>query len=251
MATESQQSVPACVQFCSSRASFLQLLQTDTPRPPVQRAAPKNPPLMEPRPPPPPKPPVVSARPVVPTDPGLNYNIMPSLLRARVLQPQPEDMLTIDVIAMGFAPLKFWVGQKRVWLFRDLLTGYFRSRTSRWCKFAFKLWNGLRITQFFPSMFKAVGVRWVSPIVIMVDKVIFARFLEVKKATTAIFSVQGVLPTHGFVEIPAESVLRGCPTIADYDQETCKFFTRPDGKFSIYSVEADIAACNYIAPNRE
>ena len=104
---------------------------------------------------------------------------------------------------------------------------------------------------YFPSMFKAVGVRWVSPIVIMVDKVIFARFLEVKKATTAIFSVQGVLPTHGFVEMPADSVLRGCPTIADYDQETCKFFTKPDGKFSVYSVEADIAACNYIAPNRE
>ena len=241
--------IPVTLQFPSSRASFLQLLGSDTnsgattptvtahilPQVLSQPIATHVPRFQT----------VAIQRPV-----QVIYRPVPAPVDAKSKSRQ-EDFMVLDVLSLGFFPLKYWICQPRIWTFRDLQSSYFRARTSRWCKFAFKLWNSLKITQVYPSMFGVVGVRWISPHVIMVDKVIFARFLEVKKATTAIFSIQGVLPTHGFVEIPADGVLRDCQSCSDYNEKTCRFYTKPDGKFTINSPESDVADCHYSAPARE
>lgn len=241
--------IPATLQLTSSRASFLQLLGCDALASGTSGTVTTN--VV------PPVPGQPTAAPVPQCQAVTIQRAIPVIYRPLPAPVDPkgkirqEDFVVCDVLSLGFFPLKYWLCQPRLWSFRDLQACYFRARTSRWCKFAFKLWNSLKITQFYPSMFDVVGVRWVSPHVIMVDKVIFARFLEVKKATTAIFSVQGVLPTHGFVEIPADGVLRDCQPCSAYNEKTCRFYTKPDGKFTVNSLEPDVAECHYSAPSRE
>ena len=161
-----------------------------------------------------------------------------------------SELLTCDVHANNFVPKEYWSRQKHHWLVRDLVTVYFRSRTSKFARFPFKLANALKITTWRPELFRVIGVKWVSPTVIMVNKTIFARLLGVKKATTAIFSSQGTFPTHNFVEIPIPYMSQVTTTDSNYTPGDCKFFTRLDRKFTTTSTEQDMEACRYIPPNR-
>ena len=156
----------------------------------------------------------------------------------------------VDVLMFEFQPAHFWATQKRQWLFKELLVSYFRAKPSRNTKFVFKLWNALKITLHCPAMFTDIGVCWASESVILVDKRKFANFLAVKKATTAISSVQGVFPTHGFRQIELDPKLLPPICSKQWDTETCVFFTRDDGQFTAYSQEANLALVNYRSPAR-
>ena len=224
--------VPSHIRFCSSGVSLRHLLNntghvesTTTPSTEVKDTVVQESPVN----------PVVA-----PVFPGI------------VLQyePDPQELVTLDVHAAQFVPHEYWLLQKRIWTVRELMTSYFRLRTAKHATFQYKLANALKLTASHPDLFRVIGVMWVTDRVIMVNKSILSKLLGVGKATTAIFSTQGVFLTHGFVEVPPACVNPLFDRIPNYNHGSCKFFTRPDGKFSARSSEDEISVCRYIPPKR-
>ena len=72
------------------------------------------------------------------------------------------------------------------------------------CKFPFKLFNALKLTQQCPEFLPHVGVEWTTDTVFRVHRAAFARLLGVKTVEGGLFHQQGNFPSHGFVEIKSD-----------------------------------------------
>lgn len=109
---------------------------------------------------------------------------------------------SLNPVEVGFLPKGAWKNEPLPFGF--LVVNFFRKRNSQHCKFPFKLYNALVLTDKHPLFFQFVGVRWVTETVFVVDKNIFAKLLGVRSIDGSLFHQQGNFPSHGFVELSFE-----------------------------------------------
>jgi hypothetical protein len=126
-----------------------------------------------------------------------------------------DDSNTLNPVALGFIPKSIWDTGKEV-KFGDLVTDFFQRKNNGSTRFHHKLYNALKITGANPEWFRFVGVTWISPIVLRVDKRIFAQLLGIKTVDGSLFHQQGNFPTHGFVELSIAEA-RGLLKAADVE----------------------------------
>jgi hypothetical protein len=125
---------------------------------------------------------------------------------ARVLQ---DPTLTLNPCHLGFIPTPLWPDENIA--FGVLVRSYFQRRNVSVGRFRHKLFNALRISTECPALRRHLGIEWVSPKVLRVEKSSFARLLNIKVIEGGLFHRQGNFPSHGFVEVsrselPAEAI---------------------------------------------
>lgn len=153
--------------------------------------------------------------------------------------------IVLDNEKFMFMPKKSWVS--RTIRFNDMRDGHFQGKSSKRVRFEHKLWNALQITKYMPEMYRQIGVIWLNTRVIQVNRMVFGRLLRLGKATSALFNAQGSFPTHGFVELSVREI-ENMNVKSFGDCSDCRFFHRPDGRFSVLSDETDLDACAYVRP---
>jgi hypothetical protein len=112
--------------------------------------------------------------------------------------------MTFNPQQLGFIPAHSWTDSRRH--FGDLVTDFFRKKSSSNSRFLHKLYNALKIYESDPFYAEFLGVEWLTDSVIKVEKAKFARLLGIKSVDGSLFHQQGNFPSHGFVEVsPAEA----------------------------------------------
>ena len=103
---------------------------------------------------------------------------------------------------MGLLPRKFWAGINCV-RFGELVEVFFQRRNHANSRFIFKLIDALLMVEDNPELYPLIGVKWITPQVMMVNKRVFAQLLGVSQSSAdgALLNAQGNFSTHGFVEI--------------------------------------------------
>lgn len=112
---------------------------------------------------------------------------------------------------LGFIPSFFW--PEGPIPFRDIILDFFRQKNNINCRFLYKLYNALRISNKSPIYQELVGVSWVNYHVICVNRGQFGRLLGLKSIDGALFHQQGNFPSHGFRELTFETAPQYCPNI--------------------------------------
>jgi hypothetical protein len=107
--------------------------------------------------------------------------------------------VTVHPRQLGFIPSSAWPDVALP--FGVLVVTFFQKRNSRHCKFPYKIFNALRLTEMRPELFRFVGIRWVTSEIIVVEKFVFAKLLGVRSVDGSLFHQQGNFPSHGFVEL--------------------------------------------------
>lgn len=105
----------------------------------------------------------------------------------------------INPVSIGLVPYEIW--ENRDYTFQEMLESHFRRRSSKFVKFAQKLFNALAITKAFPDLFDVVGVMWINDSLFKVDKNALGFILGIKKPNASFFNPHGAFKTHGFREI--------------------------------------------------
>jgi hypothetical protein len=82
-----------------------------------------------------------------------------------------------------------------------LIASFFQKRNSKHCKFPYKLYNALLITDQCPHLYRHLGIRWLTDEVLVVEKFVFARLLGLRSVDGGLFHQQGNFPSHGFTEL--------------------------------------------------
>lgn len=124
---------------------------------------------------------------------------------------------------------------------------FFRKRNSMHCKFPFKLFNALKLTQNCPEFLPHVGVEWVTDSVFRVHRAAFARLLGVKTIEGGLFHQQGNFPSHGFVELPfdvSDCISREAG-LGPADLSQVRFMRHSAGLFVRQSTERDLESCKW------
>lgn len=110
-----------------------------------------------------------------------------------------NQKFTINPKIMGFLPGDAWKDEEvQFWV---VVSSFFRKKNSNHCKFAYKLYNALLLTETVPELFPVVGIRWITETVFIVEKNTFAKLLGVRSIDGSLFHQQGNFPSHGFVEL--------------------------------------------------
>jgi hypothetical protein len=89
----------------------------------------------------------------------------------------------------------------------DVAEDFFKARSSKILRFEHKLWNALALTTRDPQLYPFIGVKWVTPMVLKVNRDVFGRFLNVTRPAAALYNAQGSFMTHGFVEVSLKDVV--------------------------------------------
>lgn len=157
-----------------------------------------------------------------------------------------DPKFTINPAFLGFVPHDAWKDEPMP--FGMLVMSFFRKRNSMHCKFPFKLYNALRLTDKLPSFFRYVGIRWITETVFMVDKHVFAKLLGVRTIDGSLFHQQGNFPSHGFVELnyleAAEVAASG--GLGEMDLSTVRLLKHGTGGFTRHCSETDLHQIKWI-----
>jgi hypothetical protein len=150
-----------------------------------------------------------------------------------------DPTFTLNPVTIGFVPRDAWADAELP--FGQLVTSFFRRRNSMHCKFPYKLFNALLLTDRLPSFYPLVGVKWVTVDVFMVEKLIFARLLGVRTIDGSFFHQQGNFPSHGFIELSFQEAreIGAEAGIYEIDTSTMRFLRHAQGKFTRYNREME------------
>jgi hypothetical protein len=164
-----------------------------------------------------------SSLPAEPPPPGLDDEF-PLLCR--------DPLVSFDAKALGFIPADVWPREK--YTFGDLVTDFFRRKSSGSTRFLHKLYNALRIVQSDAFYADVVGIEWVSDQVIKVSKRKFGRLLGIRAIEGSLFHQQGSFPAHGFRELgPAEARELVSPQdLEDVDFDEVRLLVHAAGAFA-------------------
>jgi hypothetical protein len=177
-----------------------------------------------------------------------------SVLRSPATRPTYSDFpletdsgladYRFDPQELGFIPPDRWKsGDVRL---GDVIEKFFKARSSKVLRFEHKLWNALALTNREPRLYSLIGVKWVTPTVLKVDRNVFGRFLNVTRPAAALYNNQGSFMTHGFVEV----WLRDVPDIsdedtADLDESVVRLFQHAADSFNMQSDKRQVMRCRY------
>jgi hypothetical protein len=139
--------------------------------------------------------------------------------------------ITFNPQQLGFIPAHGWTDSRRY--FGDLVTDFFRKKSSSNSRFLHKLYNALKIYESDPFYGEFVGVEWLTDTVIKVEKAKFARLLGIKSVDGSLFHQQGNFPSHGFVELSPADARELVPpdALAGVDFDDVRLVTHQSGEF--------------------
>jgi hypothetical protein len=154
--------------------------------------------------------------------------------------------LLFNPAQLGFVPAKIWFDHD--YTFGDVVSDFFQRKNHQNCRFSHKLFNALRLVSWNFVYVRLVGVSWITPTILKVDKRAFARLLGIRSIEGSLFHQQGNFPSHGFVEIGASDIRTMCPPnvpLSDVDFDNVRLLHHPDGVFREGCTEADIEQCRW------
>jgi hypothetical protein len=139
--------------------------------------------------------------------------------------------ITFNPRQLGFIPAHGWTDSRRH--FGDLVTEFFRKKSSSNSRFLHKLYNALKIYESDPFYGEFVGVEWLTDTVIKVEKAKFARLLGIKSVDGSLFHQQGNFPSHGFVEVSPMEARKLVPPAAliGVDFDDVRLVVHQSGEF--------------------
>ena len=157
-----------------------------------------------------------------------------------------DPHFTINPVSLGFIPRDAWKNDQMP--FGMLVMSFFRKRNSMHCKFPFKLYNALRLTDKLPSFFRYVGIRWVTESVFLVDKNVFAKLIGVRTIDGSLFHQQGNFPSHGFVELTFQEALEVAKAngIGEVDYSNVRLLRHATGGFTRHCSEMHLHEIKWI-----
>jgi hypothetical protein len=139
-----------------------------------------------------------------------------------------DPALTLNPCRLGFIPKALWSDDEIT--FGALVRSFFQRRNVSVGRFGHKLFNALRISNECPGLRRHLGVEWISPRVLRVEKRAFARLLNIKVIEGGLFHRQGNFPSHGFVEVSRNDL--PADVLREADQDKIKFVTHGEGLFT-------------------
>ena len=156
-----------------------------------------------------------------------------------------DNTISLNPKRLNFIPVSSWTNESMT--FGMLVATFFRKRNSTHCKFPFKLYNDLKITEVYPEFIPHIGVQWVTDTIIKVDREPFARLIGVKTVEGGLFHQQGNFPSHGFVELPFKESdqLSRSLQFGPADLSIVRYVTHVAGKFIKGCTEDDLDQCRW------
>ena len=156
-----------------------------------------------------------------------------------------DQSVQISPKNFGFIPLSAWSAESVT--FGTLVSSFFRRRNSTSSKFPYKLYNALRITEFWPDYFPHIGVKWITDSIIWVNRESFARLLGVKTIEGGLFHQQGNFPSHGFEELSFEESEKVAAQLGlgKIDLSVMRLIRHTNGLFRRDSKESDLERCKW------
>jgi hypothetical protein len=160
---------------------------------------------------------------------------------------QPDVRFTeyrFDPQDLGFIPPGRWKsGEVKL---GDIAEDFFKARSSKILRFEHKLWNALALTTREPQLYGFIGVKWVTPLVLKVNRDVFGRFLNVTRPAAALYNSQGSFMTHGFVEVSVKDVVTLSDEDAfDVDESIVRLFQHRTDYFTMQSDTAHVMMCRH------
>ncbi|EAY20898.1 hypothetical protein TVAG_437240 [Trichomonas vaginalis G3] len=161
-----------------------------------------------------------------------------------------DKNITFSPRELGFIPRRFWPNERI--LLRDLVTDYFRADPSPNSRFSHKLYNALQIVKKDPFYFLLFGVEWMNETVLKVNGPLFSCVLGLQNYKYNLFSQNGQMSIHGFIELNEKDALAYCnaETLQDIDFNDFRLFLHKDGIFNANSNENDILSCRWARAKR-
>ena len=158
-----------------------------------------------------------------------------------------DPHIVVNPGRMGFIPSLIWSDETISFGF--LVQTFFRKRNSSSSKFPHKLYNALKLSEYYPEFRRIVGICWVTDDVFRVDRNAFARLIGVKSVEGGLFHQQGNFPSHGFVELDFQqseklSLQHG---FGHADLSEVRFIKSIQGHFTKYSTEKEIETFKWCA----
>jgi hypothetical protein len=156
-----------------------------------------------------------------------------------------DTSLIVSPHALGFIPFTLW--HDRNYTFGELVSDFFQRKNHASCRFSYKLFNSLRLSEITERFAVLCGVKWLNNIIVRVDKRAFARLLGIKSIDGSLFHQQGNFTSHGFIEVSAEDVPRICPDVdlTGVDYDAVRLLYHSDGTFVRTAQEADLITCKW------
>jgi hypothetical protein len=157
-----------------------------------------------------------------------------------------DPHFTLDPGSLGFIPKDAWVLDSVP--FGQIVQSFFRKRNSMHCKFPYKLFNALVITDRKPHLYPLIGVKWVTSDVFLVEKVAFARLLGVRTIDGSFFHQQGNFPSHGFVELSFQEgrALSAENGLGEVDSTNMRFLRHASNGFTRSDTDLDLTVMRWI-----
>jgi hypothetical protein len=165
--------------------------------------------------------------------------------KVKSAMPSSVDYL-INPVALGFVPAGHWLpGNVR---FSLVAVEFFKARSSRTLRFEHKLWNALALTKSDPGLYTWIGVKWLTPTVLKVNRDVFGQFINVTRPAAALYNRQGSLATHGFHEVSLRDVQDSADSddLSDVDESVVRLFQHMTPLFNVYSTDAQVLCCRYV-----
>ena len=156
-----------------------------------------------------------------------------------------DTSLVVSPHGLGFIPYSLW--HDRTYTFGELVTDFFQRKNHASCRFSYKLYNSLKLSQINERYAFLCGVCWLNNLILRVDKRAFARLLGIKSIDGSLFHQQGNFPSHGFIEISAEEVPKICPDVnlTGVDFDSVRLLYHAEGIFVRAAQESDLATCKW------
>ena len=131
--------------------------------------------------------------------------------------------ITFNPRKIGFAPTAKWTDQDMKLV--DAVKSFFQVSGPS-TKFAYKLFNALRLSESSPDFIPLVGVAFFSDEVLRINVVKFDRLLGIKNGENYLFGPQGLLSRMGFQEISTNKLSEFVSNVDLYgvDINNTKFF---------------------------
>ncbi|OHT14374.1 hypothetical protein TRFO_15304 [Tritrichomonas foetus] len=162
-----------------------------------------------------------------------------------------EYSFVVNPFKLGFIPSNSWLNKETT--FGNLVSSFFQKRNNSTSRFSHKLFNALRLSTEFPNLTKYIGVEWITPTILKVDKVAFATLLKIKTVDGSLFHQQGNFPSHGFVELTEKEATQqlSAEQLLDVDYETVRLLRHPAGVFKKDCTGNDIDELKWINSRRK
>lgn len=147
---------------------------------------------------------------------------------------------TINPTQVGFIPSMFWPSKE--YQLADIIFDFFQRKNNVSCRFLHKLYNAVKLSRVNDFYAELVGVKFITQVVLKVNKGCFARLLGIKTIDGSLFHKQGNFPNYGFVELSSELAQAYCTAsdLADVDFDEVRLLIHTNGVFKANCTEADI-----------